>query len=89
MAQLGPFDIWQIKAHVHHGLSGAAISRILVQADGESQWSETAIQVAIRKIHANPEWRGDREEGSGRPRETTKAQDRQLYDAVVKKRGKD
>ena len=88
MAQLGPFDIGQIKAHVHHGLSGAAISRILVQADGESQWSETAIQVAIRRIHANPEWRGDREEGSGRPRETTKAQDRQLYNAVVKKRGK-
>ena len=28
MSQLSPFEVGQIKAHVHHGMSGAAISRI-------------------------------------------------------------
>ena len=50
MAQLTPFDLGQIKAHVYHGMSGAAISRILRKPDGKSFWSEQAIQDAITKV---------------------------------------
>ena len=36
MSQFSPFEVGQIKAHVYHGLSGAAISRILYKADSKS-----------------------------------------------------
>ena len=36
MAQFAPFEVGQIKAHAYHGMSGAAISRILFKPDGES-----------------------------------------------------
>ena len=88
MAQFTPFEVGQIKAHVYHGMSGAAISRILVKPDGKSKWSEQAVQDALRKLEANPCWRGEREKGSGRPRETTKAQDAAIYKEVIKSRGK-
>ena len=35
-ARLTPFEIGQIKAHVYHGLKGAAISRVLKKPDGKS-----------------------------------------------------
>jgi hypothetical protein len=50
MSQLSPFEVGQIKAHVHHGMSGAAISRILRKPDGKSTWSETAVQDAMEKL---------------------------------------
>jgi hypothetical protein len=88
MSQLSPFDVGQIKAHDHHGLSGAAISRILRKPDGKSTWSQTAVQDAMAKLASQPDWRGEREEGSGRPRETTKAQDKSLVRQVFKSRGR-
>ena len=88
MSQLSPFDIGQIKAHVHHGMSGAAISRLLRKPNGKDSWSETAIQDAINRLRAEPGWRGERSEGSGRPRETTKKQDNAVVNTVFKCRGR-
>ena len=82
---LSPFDIGQIKAHMHHGLGGAEISRIIRKDDGRSSWSEQAVQDAMRKLKADPKWRGDRVPGSGAPRKTTKQQDQQIYKEVVGK----
>ena len=87
-ARLTPFEIGQIKAHVYHGLSGAAISRVLKKPDGKSFWSETAIQDAINKLEDQPRWRGEREVGSQGVRKTTKKQDAQLYKCVMRSRGK-
>ena len=36
MAHFTPFEIGQIKAHAYHGMSGAAISRILVKPKSTS-----------------------------------------------------
>ena len=36
MSQLTPFEVGQIKAHVHHGMSGAAISKVLRKPDGKA-----------------------------------------------------
>ena len=82
---LSPFDIGQIKAHMHHGLGGAEISRIIRKDDGRSSWTEQAVQDAMRKLKADPKWRGDRVPGSGAPRKTTKQQDQQIYKEVVGK----
>ena len=62
MSQLSPFEIGQIKAHVHHGLGGAEISRLLLKPDGKSRWSETAVQVVINKLAVEPKWRGERQQ---------------------------
>jgi hypothetical protein len=73
MAQFTPFEIGQIKAHAYHGMSGAAISRILVKPESTSgrlrrkSWSEQAVQDAMKKLQDFPQWRGERDEGSGRP----------------------
>ena len=88
MSQLTSFDLGQIKAHVYHGMSGAAISRILRKPDGKSSWSEQAIQVAISKLASEPGCRGERQVGSGRPRETTKVQDTALVRQVFQCRGR-
>ena len=88
MSQLSPFDVGQIKAHLHHGMSGASIARLLRKPDGKSTWSEQAIQDAIRKLRSEPGWRGERSEGSGRPRETSKAQDRAIVREVFRSRGR-
>ena len=88
MARLGPFEVGQIKAHLHHGLAGAAIVGILKKPDGVSPWSNTAIYDAIDKLEADPSWRGEREEGSGAPRKTDKAQDKALEKYVLKNRGR-
>ena len=83
-----PFEVGQIKAHVHHGLTAAAISRILVKADGESQWCRQAVQDQIDKLVADPTWRGERKEGSMRPRKTTVKQDGQILRMLIKLRKK-
>ena len=79
MARLTPWEYGQIKTHMHHGLGGAEISRILLKPDGRNHWSETAIQVAVNIIQEDPDFRGEREEGSGAPRKTTKKQDRDFF----------
>ena len=43
MARLGPFEVGQIKAHLHHGLSGADIVGILKKPDGKTTWSTQAV----------------------------------------------
>ena len=73
---------------MYHGLDGAKISRILLKPDGINHWSETAIQNAVNKIEEDPDFRGEREEGSGAPRKTTKKQDRDLYKMVMREKGK-
>ena len=91
MTQLGTFDLGQIKAHRHHGLSALSISQILVKPGTgpgtrkkKEFWTEGAIQQAIWKLEEDPSWRGERQEGSGAPRKTTAAQDKALYNYVVK-----
>ena len=89
MAQLGPFEIGQIKAHVSHGMGGAAISRILFKPGGIKTWSEKCVQDAVKKLADNPDWRGERATGSGGPRCTTKKQDKAIEDYVLKWRGEE
>ena len=85
--QLTPFDVGQIKAHAHHGLGPAAIARILLKADGKSHWSGQAIADALARLAADSTWRGERHEGSGRPRATTPKQDKLVVQEVFKARG--
>ena len=86
--QFSPFEIGQIKAHVYHGLGAAQIARILVKADGKTHWSDQAVQNQMDKLDGNRKWRGERREGSMRPRKTTAKQDTQIADLVLKLRGK-
>jgi len=88
MSRLGPFEVGQIKAHLYDGLSGADILRILKKPDGKTPWSHQALYSAIDKLQENPSWRGEREEGSGAPRKTDKAQDKDLERYVNKNKGK-
>ena len=89
MSQLGPFEVGQIKAHLHHGLSGAAIVGILRKPDGKSLWSNTTIYSAIDKLLEDPSWRGERDDGSGAPRKTDKEQDKALEKYVLTNRGRE
>ena len=89
MAQLSPFEYGQILAHMHHGLGGAAIARIIKKADGISNWSDHCILDAMEKLRADPNFKGERREGSGRPRETTAKQDKQIVKYVFQNRGRE
>ena len=86
--QLSPFDIGQIKTPLHHGLKAADITRILLKPDGKTYWSDNAIQAAVAKLEAQPEWRGDREAASGAPRQTSAKEDRAIVNYVLKNRGR-
>ena len=88
MSQFSSFEVGQVKAHMHHGLGAVKISRILLKPDGKSQWSVTAVQDCMDKLNADSSWRGERAEGSGPPRATTKAQDKQLVKYVLAERGR-
>ena len=88
MADLGPFEVGQIKAHLYDGLTGSQILGILKKPDGKTGWSKQAVYNAIDKLEADPSWRGEREDGSGAPRKSTKAQDRALERFVNKNKGK-
>ena len=48
--QLNPFEVGQVKAHVEHGLSAAAIAERVFKADGKTKFGETAIQNCINKL---------------------------------------
>ena len=87
--QLDEFAVGQVKAHMHHGLGAAEISRIILKRDGKTHFSEQAIRDCVNKLKEDRNWRGGREEGSGRPRKTTKAQDKLIVNAVLKHRGKE
>ena len=86
---LSAFDVGQVKAHMHHGLSAAAISRIMRKSDGLSQWDEKSIQRVVDKLVKSPRWRGERAEGSGQPRKTTAIEDRTIVKCVFEKRGRE
>jgi hypothetical protein len=86
-AHIGAFEAGQIKVHMEHDLTAAEIARRVMKPDGESSWSETAISAAMDKPTAAG-WRGERSEGSGRRRKTTKAFGRNIFNEVLRKRGK-
>lgn len=86
--QFSPFEIGQIKAHVYHGLSATKIAGILAKPDGKSRWTVKAVQNQIDKLKEQPAWRGERQEGSMRPRKTTAKQDARIVKLLLKNRGK-
>ena len=88
MARFTPFEVGQVKAHLHHNLGPSEISRIVLKQDGKSHFSVQAVCDAINKLQADPKWRGEREEGSGASRKTTAAQDKALEKEVMKSRVK-
>ena len=57
--QLTPFDIGQIKAHMHHGLGDRTIATLVMKRDGTA-FGHRAIADAMSKLKANPQWRGER-----------------------------
>ena len=86
---IGPFELGQIKAHMSHGLGCTQISRRVQKPDGKSFYDESAIGKAMKKLRENKRWRGERKEGSMRPRKTTKKQDTQIVKYVEKYRGEE
>ena len=80
--QLGPFEVGQIKAHIHHGLSAAAIARIVCKADG-THVSDKGVLSVMARLEADPDWRGERKVGSGRKRKTSRALDKRVAKEVV------
>ena len=86
--QLTPFEVGQVKAHVEHGLSAAAIAERVFKADGKTTFGMTAIQNCINKLYANPGWRGERQEGTGPVRKTTLQQDNGIIKWLLAERGK-
>ena len=84
---LTPFEIGQIKAHLYHEVRPAEIQRLVRRENGE-EFCKTAIHNAVAKLQENPDWRGERQEGSGRPRETDEKTDAKLEKTVQKERGK-
>ena len=86
--QLTSFEVGQVKAHLEHGLTAAAISKRIFKRDGKTTFGETAITNCISKLQGNPRWRGERQGGSGRPRKTTAKQDKEIVKWVLKNRGK-
>ena len=85
---MSPFEVGQVKAHLHHGLRAAAIARILLKSDGVSRWSDQAVRDVVLKLEADPSWTGERTAGSGAPRKTTEKQDREIEEFVLAERGK-
>jgi transposase len=85
--QLGPFEVGQVKAHLEHGLGCTKIAQRVFKADGKTPFGETAISNCIAKLREDPNWRGEREEGSGAPRKTTERQDKAIVKWVLDQRG--
>ena len=85
-ARLTPFVLGQIKAHMHHNLCAAEISRIVKKEDG-SHPSVHGVADAMQKLTANPSWTGERCSGSGRPRITSWALDQKIIRTVFRRRG--
>jgi hypothetical protein len=85
--QLTPFEVGQVFAHMHHNLTALQISRVIFKGDGKSRFSERAVKTCMDALEADPTWKGQRQEGSGAPRKTTKRQDAQIVGAMYKYRG--
>ena len=68
-------------------MRAAMIADRMVKADGKSTFHENTIQNCINKLEQQPNWRGEREPGSGRPRKTTPKQDKQMVKWLLKERG--
>ena len=86
MARLTPFEVGQIKAHAEHGLGPAQIARVVTKSDGTFP-SDAAVAEVLRKLVADPAWRGERKQGSGRPRATSRRLDKQIVKEVFRARG--
>jgi len=86
--QFTPFEVGQVKAHLHHGLGPEAISGIVTKVNGKSHFSHTAVSRIIAKLKSDPAWRGDRRVGSGAARKTTAKEDKALVKDVLDNRGK-
>ncbi len=87
MARLGPFEIGQIKAHLHHGLGPTAIAGLVKKADGTNV-SPQAVCDAKAKLEGDPAWRGERALGSGAPRKTDERTDSAIAREVFRARGR-
>ena len=83
---LTPFEYGQIKAHLEHDERPAEIRRLVLRPDGEP-FSERCILNAVAKLRADPTFRGERQEGSGAPRKTSKRLDNKIIHRVLKYRG--
>ena len=86
---IGPFELGQIKAHMEHGLGCGQIRARVKKGDGKTLFSERAIVTAMNNLRDNPHFRGERAKGSGRPRKTTKKQDREIVRWLERRRGKE
>lgn len=89
-SQLDPFAVGVIAALNWEGYSHREIadSAILDKPDGDPV-SFGVVGDVVRKLESDPCWRGDRQEGTGRERATTAAEDRAIVNAVVTRRGKE
>ena len=82
-------EIGHIKAHAHHGLEATAIPNILLKPDGESRWCAQAVSDVLYRLEAEPRWRGERKEGTGKNnRKTAKEVDKAVVKEVLAQRGK-
>ena len=87
-AQMGPWEVAQVKAHMEHDLGATAIAARVFKPDGKSTWSRGNIQSVMTKLRKRKKWRGQRKAGSGAPRKTSKLTDKKIIEAVLKNRGK-
>ena len=87
MARLTPFEIGQIKAHLHHGLGATAIAGLVTKIDGASVSAQAVCDVKA-KLEENPSWRGERAPGSGAPRKTDAGTDKAIVREVFRARGR-
>ena len=85
--QMSPFEVGQVKAHMEHGLGCTSIAKLVKKADGRTCFEEKAISNCMRKLRDCPEWRGEREAGSGAPRKTSEKQDKEIVQWVLDNRG--
>lgn len=86
--QFTPFEVGQIKAHMYHQMGAAQISHIITKSDGTHP-NVQAVVNAMEKLGNDPEWRGERQAGSGAPRKTTSAMDKKVFRELIKNRGKE
>jgi hypothetical protein len=85
-SRLAPFELGQIKVHADNGPGPTAIAGLVRKEDGTKVSKETVRQ-ALRRLEEEPGWRGERREGSGRPRVGTDALDHEIRRALVQRRG--
>ena len=87
MARRTPFEIGQLKAHLHHGLGATAIAGLVTKIDGASVSAQAVCDVKT-KLEENPSWRGERAPGSGAPRKTDAGTDKAIVREVFRARGR-